>query len=608
MATNSATGVRSANQSDSRSRQSLSQRRPQARVAIVGTCIFLAAITWIVFGQTLGHDFINYDDDAYVYKNPVVSGGLSLHGIRWAFTHSHADNWHPLTSISHMLDCQLYGLKAGGHHFTNVFLHTLAIVLLFLVFREMTGALWRSAFVAALFAIHPLRVESVAWVAERKDVLSGVFFMLTLGAYLRYVRKPSLARYATMSILFACGLMSKPTLVPVPFVLLLLDYWPLKRESKIGKLIIEKIPLLVLSAGSCIATVLAQTRVISSIGDLPLPLRINNAAVSCVTYIGQMFWPVKLAVFYPYLYQRPAWMIALSISLLVGITVAAVMLRRKRGYLFVGWFWYLGMLVPVAGIVQVGLQGHADRYTYLPHIGLSLLVTWGIADLAADWRYRREILSVGAAAVIGALAWRARIQTAFWRDGEILFRRALAVTTYNDVAHTSLGELLLTRDRVDEAIAHLQEAVAIRPELEDEPKAHNILGIAFFRVRDTSKGIAHWKRALEIEPHNPTAQSNLAWVFATSPEVSVRDGVRAVEMIQDVLQRSGTRTAILLHTLAAAYAECGRFSEAIDTAQDALDLAVVEGNSALAADLQRNIDNYKMNTPLRDPSLANPHP
>jgi len=574
----------------------------------VGTCIFLAAITWIVFSQTLGHDFINYDDDAYVYKNPQASRGLSLDGVFWAFTHSHADNWHPLTWISHMLDCQLYDLKAGGHHFTNVFLHTLAVVLLFLVLREMTGALWRSAFVATLFAIHPLHVESVAWVAERKDVLSGVFVMLTLGAYLRYVRKPSLARYATMSILFAGGLISKPTLVPLPFVLLLLDYWPLKRESNLGKLIVEKIPLLVISAGSCIATLLAQTRILSSVEALPLTLRISNAAVSCVTYIEQMFWPVKLAFFYPYLYQLPAWRVALSISLLVGITVLAVLFRRKRGYIFVGWFWYLGMLVPVIGIVQVGLQSHADRYTYLPHIGLYLLITWGIVDLAAGWRYRREILGVGAAAVIGASAWCARIQTAFWRNGETLFRRALAVTAYNDVAHTGLGEFLLSRNRVDEAIAHLQEAAGIRRELEDDPKYHNILGVAFFRIRDPSKGIAHWKRALEIEPHNPTAQSNLAWVFATSPEAAVRDGQRAVEMIQDVLQRSGTRTAVLLHTLAAAYAECGRFSEAIAIAQEALDLAVSEGNSALAADLQRNIDNYKKNTPLRDPSLANPHP
>lgn len=604
MAASSVTGVKSASQPDSHSRRSLSKHGSHTRVAIIGTCVFLVAITWVVFGQTLGHDFINYDDDAYVYKNPRVTGGLSFHGVIWAFTHSHADNWHPLTWISHMVDCQLYGLKAGGHHLTNVCLHILAVVLLFLVLREMTGSLWRSAFVAALFAIHPLRVESVAWVAERKDVLSGVFLMLTLGAYLRYVRKPSLARYVTMSILFAGGLLSKPTLVPLPIVLLLLDYWPLKRKSNIGKLIIEKIPLLALSAGSCVATLLAQTRIVSSIEALPLGLRINNAAMSCLTYIGQIFWPVKLAVFYPYPDQLPAWVVALSTSLLVGITVVAILLRRKRGYFFVGWFWYLVMLVPVVGVVQVGLQRHADRYTYLPHIGLYLLISWGIVDLAAGWRHRREILGVGAAVVIGALAWRAQIQTAFWHDGETLFRHALAVTSHNDVAHTGLGEFLLVRDRVDEAIAHLQEATAIRSELENEPKAHNLLGVAFFRVGNPSKGIAHWERALEIDPHNATAQSNLAWVFATSPDASVRDGARAVEMIQDVLQRSGTRTAVLLHTLAAADAECGRFSEAIAIAQEALHLAVAEGNSVLAADLERNIDSFRKHIPLRDPSLA----
>src|SRR5947207_2890511 len=287
------------------------------RLVAVWLCAVLAAITWLVFGQTLRHKFVTYDDPQYVYENAKVAAGVSLEGVSWAFTHTIAGNWHPLTTASHMFDCQLYGLKPAGHHFTNVLLHTIAVLLLFLVLRDMTGALWRSAFVAALFAIHPLHVESVAWIAERKDVLSAVFFMLTLGAYVRYTRKRTLGRYVTMSILFACGLMSKPMLVTVPFVLLLLDYWPLERIrdrksevtgqgsevrgqwSDVGDLVVEKIPLFVLSAASCVATVIAHTGATGGSEPLPLVWRINNAVVSYATYIWQMIWPSRLAVAYP---------------------------------------------------------------------------------------------------------------------------------------------------------------------------------------------------------------------------------------------------------------------------------------------------------------------
>ena len=270
---------------------------------VVVICIFLAAMTWIVFGQTLWNDFVAYDDGDYVYANPIVRSGITLRGVVWAFTHAHADNWHPITTISHMLDCQLFGLHAGGHHFNNVVLHTAAVILLFLVLYQMTAALWRSAFVAAVFAIHPLRVESVAWVAERKDVLSGVFFMLTLGAYLHYVRRQTRGRYAMLAISFACGLMTKPMLVTVPFVLLLLDYWPLRRMVDIRtlrKLALEKVPLLVLSVASSVATFLAQGGVTGKEEPFPLAWRIDNAVVSYLTYIGQMFWPAHLTVFYPH--------------------------------------------------------------------------------------------------------------------------------------------------------------------------------------------------------------------------------------------------------------------------------------------------------------------
>src|SRR4029453_7769872 len=358
-------------------------RRAKSRVTDLLVCLGLVAGTWAVFGQTLTHDFVNFDDHVYVYENPVVVRGLSTEGIIAAFTHTHARNWHPLTTLSHMLDCQLYGLNAGGHHLTNVILHTISVLLLFLVLKQMTGAFWQSAFVAALFAIHPLHVESVAWIAERKDVLSAAFFMLTLDAYARYARAPSALRYLLVAMLFAFGLMSKPMLVTLPFVLLLLDYWPLGRiggqkseiGSRLSRLITEKIPLFALSAFSCIATLFAQRQGPGAIDQLPFLWRLNNTFVSYVTYIWQMLWPARLAVFYPHPNDRlPLVEVTMAIAFLVGISLLVIYLRGTKSYLATGWFWYLGMLVPVVGFIQVGEQAHADRYTYLPEIGLYITI------------------------------------------------------------------------------------------------------------------------------------------------------------------------------------------------------------------------------------------
>src|SRR5438876_9653372 len=348
-----------------------SPHSPAPRATILGVSVFLTSITWLVFGETLHHPSINFDDQGYVFQNPRVTPGLTLTGILWAFRHSHMENWHPLTWISHMLDCQLFGLNPGGHHFTNVLLHTVAVILLFLVFHKMTGAVWRSAFVAAVFAIHPLGVESVAWVAERKDVLSGVFFMLTLGAYLRYVRAPGISRYLTLSIFLACGLMSKATFVTVPLVLLLLDYWPLQRANDFRgsrRLLMEKIPLLALSAAASVATVFAQTVTMASLEQLSLLARLKNAAVSVIVYLRQMFWPTHLAVFYPHPHdQLNIWVVLACVVLIVVLTLLAIFFRQKHPYVFVGWFWYLILLAPVLGIVQVCLQARAARFTYLPH-------------------------------------------------------------------------------------------------------------------------------------------------------------------------------------------------------------------------------------------------
>jgi len=604
----------------------------------VGICLSLAVLTWVVFSQTLWHDFINYDDPRYVYENTKITGGLSISGIAWAFTHIHSLNWHPLTTISHMLDCQLYGLKAGWHHFTNVLLHTLAAMLLFLALQQMTGAVWRSAFVAAVFAIHPLRVESVAWIAERKDVLSGVFFMLTLLAYANYVGVPRVRRYLVVVFLFACGLMSKPMLVTLPFVLLLLDYWPLNRiKGQLWKRVGEKIPLIVLSAVSSVITFLVQKGAVGQTEELPIFERINNAVVSYVLYIWQMLWPVNLAVFYPHPENRlPLWEIACCLLVLMCITVAAIALRTRRPYLLTGWLWYLGMLVPVIGLVQVGWQGRADRYTYLPQIGLYIAATWAVVDLTVLYRYRRATLSTAAILVIGALTLCAWVQTSYWRDSETLFRHALAVTVNNDVAENNLGIVFLRQGKVDEAISLLQAAVDLRPDnspahenlakallqkgqvadalihyrklLQLQPdniEVHNIVGTVLTQQDRVAEGVEEWEKVLAIQPDNGNAMSNLAWVFATSPDQSLRDGPKAVRLAEQALRLSGGRIPILFRTLAAAYAESGEFSKAIQAAQLGIELANSQGNPGLATELEGNIALYQEQKPLRDPSLTN---
>jgi tetratricopeptide (TPR) repeat protein len=659
---------------------------------VLGICVFLAVMTWIVFGQTLGHEFINYDDPDYVVKNSEVTKGLSLRGMAWAFTHIHSANWHPLTTMSHMLDCRLYGLKAGAHHCTNVVLHTVAVLLLFLVLRQMTGALWRSAFVAALFAIHPLRVESVAWVAERKDVLSGVFFMLTLAGYLRYVRKPSLGSYLLVVLAFALGLMSKPMLVTLPFVLLLLDYWPLGRfteqtsaasnrtslpwlggESTARKLILEKLPLLLLSAASSAVTFVVQKQAMSSIEVLPVWVRVYQAFVNCVTYICQMFWPARLAVFYPHTKGHLSiWPLALAIALLSVITTGAFTLRKERPYFITGWLWYLGMLVPVIGIIQVGGQWRADRYTYLPHIGLYLLVAWAVSDLTASLKHRRAILAMGAASTIVVLAWCASVQTSYWKNSESLWRHALAVTSGNATAHRNLGNILLRKRQLDEAILQLQASLKIEPDIPGHPYhenalLHNNLGKAFeqkglldeamfhyrkavelspdfadgennlgralFREGQIDKAIACWRKTLslypddadahaslgdallqkgrvrdavahyersrEIDPQWPPVLNALAWVLSTCSDREFRNGPRAIQLAEQANQLSGGKNPAFIRTLGAAYAESGRFTDAIDAAQRALELSVAKGDAALASNLRMDIDLYRMNFPRR---------
>ena len=597
----------------------------------------------IVYGQCLRHEFVNFDDNRYVYENEHVLNGLSYNGVVWAFTHIHSENWHPLTTITHMLDCQLFGLNAAGHHFTNILLHCVAVIGLFLVLHEMTGARWRSAFVAALFAIHPLRVESVAWVAERKDVLSGVFFVLTLGAYVRYTRAPSTQRYLLVSILFACGLMSKPMLVTVPFVLLLLDYWPLGRiqtsEVKDNKahlrqwlrLVAEKLPLFVLAAVSSSVTIFVQRPTRSSLAALPLSWRIDNAVVSIVTYLWQLVWPANLAVFYPHPRGNQTYLIVSgAFGVVIAITSLAVLLRRRYPYLVVGWLWFLGMLVPVLGFVQVGLQGHADRYTYLPHIGILITLTWGIVDLTKRLPGHERILQVGAAAVITVMTICACRQTGYWRDSLSLWEHTLEVTKDNDRAHLCMAEALLQRGELHEAIVHSQAAIEIRPENagaygrvpvvltgketqsavaywqsrlnanELDTAAHNDLGVVLMQSGDPRGAIVQWEATLAIKPNDGNAENNLAWVLATYPDATIRDGDRAVKLAEKASTLPGGQDPIVLRTLAAAYAEAGEFSKAIEIAQRAADSARARQNLSLDETLQKEIALYRANSPYRE--------
>jgi tetratricopeptide (TPR) repeat protein len=525
--------------------RSLKSESPAAgltdRWLVPGVCIFLAAITFAVFGQTLRHEFVNFDDNVYVYNNPAVSHGLTLKGILWAFTHVHSSNWHPLTWVSHMLDCQLYGLNPGGHHLTNVLLHTATAISLFLVLRRMTGFLWRSAFVAAVFAIHPLRVESVAWVAERKDVLSGLFFMLTLWAYTRYTQGLSSVEgrelsvqgvrafdprlwtldYYLVLLFFALGLLCKPMLVTLPLVLLLLDYWPLRRIAEFGDklpgatkrseggstLLFEKLPLFGLAVASCVVTIFAQHDAIQSFEKFSLPLRLGNAVVSYVAYLGQMFWPADLAVFYPFTAKSVGVSeVVLSLVLLAGISMGVFILRRRRPYFLTGWLWYFIMLAPVIGILQVGSQAHANRYTYLPQIGLCLLLTWAAADLTVSWRHRRQILGVAALGVIATLMACTWKQTAYWKNNESLWTHTAACTSSNYVAQNELGNILLQRGRVDEAMVHYQQALQIKP---DSAEASYHLGNALFQKGRADEAIAWYQQALQIKPGFAEASFNL---------------------------------------------------------------------------------------------------
>jgi protein O-mannosyl-transferase len=481
----------------------------------LGICLALAVATLAVYSQVRQFDFVNYDDPDYSTANPHLSAGLTVENAEWAFTSSYAANWIPLTWISHLLDRQLFGWNPGADHLENLALHVLSSLLLFLLLARMTHAVWPSAFVAFAFALHPLHIESVAWIAERKDVLGALFFLLTVWVYLNYVERPAAWRYLLLMVAFSCALLSKSMTVTLPFVLLLLDFWPLGRLTRAAddanaptaaRVVIEKIPLIALAIAASFITFLVQRGGGAVIADLlPLGVRIENALVSYVVYALKFFWPSNLAVFYPYA-EIPAWQPILAALVLAAITVLVIVQRRARPYLEVGWFWYLGMLVPVIGLIQVGVQSRADRYTYLPIIGIAIMLAWGAADLVARLPALKPAMAAVAVALCASWMVLTWLDLQSWRNSVALFQHAVEATQDNYVAYSNLGAALRHDGRVDAAIPNFERALSIKPHFAD---AHNGLGEALLAEGRLEEASPHLAEAVRLDPQSASAHVNL---------------------------------------------------------------------------------------------------
>jgi len=521
--------------------------------------LFLLLATLAAYAQVFQHDFVNYDDPDYVTENVHVRAGLTSDGLRWAFTSGDDANWLPLTRLSNMLDVQLFGLHSGFHHLVNVLLHALSTLLLFAVLRRTTGALWRSALVAFLFALHPLHVESVAWIAERKDVLSAFFWFLTLWAYVRYVEKPVFGRYWLVLAAFALGAMSKPMIVTLPFVLLLLDVWPLRRTPPVR--VLEKVPLFVISIASSLVTYFVQQRggAVIPLDTISIATRISNALVSYIAYIVQMLWPLRLAAFYPLPSDIPAWQVVAAAIAVLGISFLAVRSLRSSPYFATGWFWYLGTLVPVIGLVQVGSQSRADRYTYIPLVGIFILIAWGAAEVSERWPRAKPALISLCALACAACFTLTLFQIRYWKNSQVLFEHAIRVTSNNHVAYnglglalrsqgrledaipnyeqalrikpqypdanTNLGEVLLLKGHPEAAIPHLLTALSVKP---DSAEAHVNLGAALNKLGKHAESIAEYREALRLQPDNAVAHSGLGG--------SLADAGQTAEALQEMLE------------------------------------------------------------------------
>lgn len=514
------------------------------RSKLLSICLLLTILTIAVYWPVTDNQFIAYDDQLYVTENHNVTSGLTWQGTYWAFTSFNVSNWHPVTWLSHQLDVTLFGLNPAGHHATSLLLHLANIFLLFFLLIRLTGTLWRSAAVAAIFAFHPLHVESVAWVAERKDLLCSFFFLLTLHAYLRYAKRSRWPDILPVIVLFASSLMAKPMSVTLPFVLLLLDWWPLRRIDTVSlrTLLLEKTPLILLSAISCIVTIFAQQAggAVITVEKLSVLERMTNALSSYLLYLWKMVWPHDLALLYPLPSTPPYILASFGAVFITVVTIIGFQLQKSRPYILAGWLWYLGMLVPVIGLVQVGIQSHADRYAYLPMVGCSVVAVWGMHDISAKWRYGHQALTMLAITLLIIFAFKTRQQVFVWRDSETLFRHALSVTKDNYVIHINLGIALWKRGLQDEAIAEYRKAISISPEYPDihfflanaflvqgraaeaveeylmtltlRPDfryAHTNLGMALQRIGRIEEAIAEYKEGLRLEPNDYKARENL---------------------------------------------------------------------------------------------------
>jgi tetratricopeptide (TPR) repeat protein len=553
---------------------------------VIFTYFVLILSTLLVFWQVRNFGFVSYDDNDYVYENPHVLNGLTEDGVIWAFTTNRSANWHPLTWLSLMLDCQLFGASPGWMHLMNLILHLANTLLVFAVLKKMTGALWPSAFVAAAFALHPMHVESVAWIAERKDVLSTLFLLLTLAAYVSYVRRRGLVRYVLTVLLFASGLLAKPMLVTLPFLLLLLDYWPLNRfvpqtikasgrqshkfapapnkRRILYQILIEKIPFFALSVVSSVITLFVQqsSGAVIDFNILPLHSRVANAFLSYAKYIGKMFWPENLAVLYPLDADSFAsWQVAMCVLLLLVISIFVIRFGRNQKYLPVGWFWFVGTLVPVIGFVQVGIQALADRYTYISYTGLFIMIAWGLPELLSKWPQRKIALGLSMVIVLTTLGICTHQQVSYWNNSFTLFSHAIEVTQNNYVAYNSCGAVYDRLGRYQDAIEAYKQAICIKP---NYAKAHNNLGVAYGRLGRHQEAIDAHKQAIRIKPDYAEAHYSLGVAYGSLGRY--QEAIEAYK--QAILIKPDYAEAH--YGFGVAYGSLGRYQEAIEAYKQAI--------------------------------------
>ncbi len=572
---------------------------PALRLPTWLMAVLLALVTTAIYWPATRYGFVNYDDDLVVTANVHVQNGLTWENVKWAFCNPLNSIWHPLTVLSHMLDCQLYGLNPWGHHLTSVLLHAVNTALVFLLFRRLTGATWRSALVAGLFGWHPVHVESVAWVSERKDVLSTFFGLLALIYYVRYAQnktsrnpQPSTLNCLLALVFFAFGLMSKPMLVTWPLVMLLLDWWPLQRVSsfkfsvssagtalpsifnplarrsgvetaQLSTLVLEKLPFFGLAVAASVVTFVVQKHsgAMQAVESLPLGARGGNALISYCRYLGKLFWPEDLAVFYPHPGYWPTGEVLLAGGLLLGITVLCIMVRRRYPFMLIGWLWYVGTLVPVIQLVQTGSHAMADRYTYIPSIGVLVLVIWGVYELTRRWRYQTKVLSVAGCAVVIVCLGMMRQQLGYWKDNEILFRHALEVTKNNYIAHNNLGATFVGKGRIAEAIGQFRETIQLKPNF---PIAHNNLGNVFLKQGRLDEAISQLQEAIRLNPDYAQAYYNLGNTLFEQGRID-----EAISQYQEAV-RLKPDYAEAHNNLGTVLGKKGRIDEAISQYQEAI--------------------------------------